>query len=42
MLLCRKTSSLSSKDYRKNQVSQPQRRRGFIGIAQIVSTCCKC
>jgi hypothetical protein len=39
MLLCRKTSSLSylsRKDYCKDQVLQ------FIGIAQIVSTCCKC
>ena len=33
MLLCRKTSSLSSRDCRKDHVSQPQRSR-FIGIAR--------
>ena len=33
MLLCRKTSSLSSRDCRKDHVLQPQRSR-FIGIAR--------
>ena len=33
MLLCRKTSSLSRRDCRKDHVSQPQRRR-FIGITR--------
>ena len=33
MLLCMKTSNLSSSDCRRDQVSQPQRRR-FIGISR--------
>ena len=33
MLLCRKTSSLSSRDCCKDHVSQPQRSR-FMGIAR--------